>query len=71
MKDGEAEGKVKWDQVWRQMHIPLMTLIESLLQDLQMKKTTWQILSKHLPTRTESYETRELVLALLCCGAGM
>lgn len=53
------------------MHIFLMTLTESLLQGLQMKKTTWQILSKHLPTRAESYETPELMLALLSCGADM
>lgn len=52
------------------MDIFLMTLTESLLQGLQMKKTIWQILSKHLPARAESYETTELMLALLSCGAG-
>ena len=43
-----------------------MALIKSLLQNLHVKTTTWQILSKHLPARTESYEPTELALALTC-----
>lgn len=36
-----------------------------------MKKTTWQILSKHLPPRTDLYEPTNLALALHTCHHGV